>query len=97
MDENIWTQLKDALLEFLYDFGPNVIYAAIALVLGLFLIKFFMRLLNGFLKRSKVEATLTTFIQSLSIFVLYGLLIFVVGITLGIEASSFMAMFEQVL
>lgn len=93
MNESIWTKLKDALLEFLIDFGPNVIYAIVALFIGIFVIKFFMRLLSGFLKKSKIEPTLTTFVQSLSVFLLYGLLIFVVGIILGIEASSFLAMF----
>lgn len=93
MEGNIWTKLKDALLDFLIGFGPNLIYAIVALFIGLFLIKIFMRLLRGFLDKSKIEPTLATFVQSLSIFLLYGLLIFVVGITLGIKASSFLAMF----
>lgn len=93
MDESIWTKLKEELLKFLIDFGPNVIYAVVALVVGTFVIKLTMRLLRGFLRKSKVEPTLNTFIQSLGIFVLYALLIFVVGIILGIEASSFLAMF----
>lgn len=93
MTESIWTKLKEALLKFIIDFGPNLIYAVIALVVGIFVIKLFMRLLSGFLKKSKVEPTLRTFVQSLSIFILYGLLIFVVGIILGIQASSFLAMF----
>ncbi|EGV44906.1 mechanosensitive ion channel family protein [Bizionia argentinensis JUB59] len=93
MNESIWTKLKDALLKFLIDFGPNVIYAAVALFFGLFVIKFTMRLLRTFMNKSHMEPTLKTFIQSLSIFVLYALLIFVVGTILGIEASSFMAMF----
>lgn len=93
MDENIGTKLKDALLKFIIDFGPNVIFAVLALVIGIFMIKFIMKMLRRVLKKSKVEPTLETFVQSLGVFTLYSLLIFVVGIILGIEASSFLAMF----
>ncbi|WP_310992006.1 mechanosensitive ion channel family protein [Aequorivita marina] len=93
MVDSIWIKVKKELTHFLVDFGPNVIYALVALVLGIFLIKIIMRILRGILKKSHVEPSLDTFIQSLGIFILYALLIFVVGILLGIEASSFMAMF----
>lgn len=93
MDGSIWTKLKDSLLNSLIEFGPNVIYAVIALVIGIFAIKFILRLLRGILKKSKMEPTLKTFIKSLSTFILYALLIFVVGVTLGIETSSFLAIF----
>lgn len=93
MDSSIWTQLKDALLKFLLDFGPNAFYAVVALVVGIFAIKFIMSMLRRVMNKSKVEPTLKTFVQSLGVFILYALLIFVVGIILGIEASSFLAMF----
>ncbi|MGO3181945.1 MAG: mechanosensitive ion channel family protein [Aequorivita sp.] len=93
MDKSIWTKLKEELLNFLVEFGPKVIYAIVALVFGIFLIKLIMRVLRGVLRKANVEPSLKTFVQSLSIFTLYALLIFVVGILLGIEASSFMAMF----
>lgn len=93
MDQSIWTRLKDELIKVVIDFGPNVIYASIALVVGIFVIKLTMRLLRGGLRKTDIEPTLRTFILSLSIFVLYGLLIFTVGIILGIAASSFFAMF----
>lgn len=93
MNESIWIKLKEALVKLVLDFGPNLIYAVVALFIGVFLIKLTMGLLRRFLRKSKIEPTLNTFIQSLSIFVLYALLIFVVGLLLGIEASSFLAMF----
>lgn len=93
MDESIWIKFKEALVQFLIDFGPNAIYAIVALVVGLFLIKIVMRLLRSILRKAHVEPSLRTFFQSLSIFVLYAFLIFIVGIILGIKASSFMAMF----
>lgn len=93
MDQSIWKQLKEALIQFLIDFGPNAIYGLLTMVIGLFAIKFIMRMLRVFLRKSQIELTLQTFIQSLGVFALYALLIFLVGRILGIEASSFLAMF----
>lgn len=93
MDQSIWKQLKEALIKFLIDFGPNAIYGLLTMVIGLFAIKFIMRMLRVFLRKSQIELTLQTFIQSLGVFALYALLIFLVGRILGIEASSFLAMF----
>ncbi|WP_027126326.1 mechanosensitive ion channel family protein [Gelidibacter mesophilus] len=93
MDQSIWTQFKEALIQFLIDFGPNAIYGLLTMVIGLFAIKFIMRMLRVFLRKSQIELTLQTFIQSLGVFALYALLIFLVGRILGIEASSFLAMF----
>lgn len=93
MDDSVWKKLQESLINFLIDFGPNVIYAIVAIFVGIFVIKIIMRLLRGILRKSKIEPSLMTFVQSLSIFLLYAFLIFVVGILLGIQASSFMAMF----
>lgn len=93
MNQSIWTQLKDALIKLIVNFGPNLIYAVVALVIGVFMIKLMMRFLAKFLVKSKVEPTLRTFVQSLGVFLSYALLIFIVGRILGIEASSFLAMF----
>lgn len=93
MDKGIWTKLKAELLKFILDFGPNLIYGIVTLVIGIFAIKLVMRLLRGVLRKSHIEPSLKSFVESLSIFVLYALLIFIVGVLLGIEASSFFAMF----
>lgn len=93
MDKDIWTHLKEALLKFVINYGPNVFFAMFALAVGVFVIKLIMRFLQNFLIKSRIEPTLTTFVQSLSVFILYALLIFVVGRILGIQASSFLAMF----
>lgn len=52
-----------------------------------------MRLLKATLKKSNVELSLKTFVESLSIFVLYGLLFTLVGSILGVKATSFLAIF----
>lgn len=93
MDKDIWTHLKEALLKFVINYGPNVFFAIVTLAVGVFVIQLIMRFLQSFLIKSRIEPTLTTFVQSLSVFILYALLIFVVGRILGIQASSFLAMF----
>ena len=93
MDLSIWKKLEEALIEFLIGFGPNVIYAIVALVGGIFVIKFVMAMLRRILRKAHIEPSLESFVQSLSNIMLYTMLIFIIGIILGIKASSFLAMF----
>lgn len=93
MNKDFWTQLKSQLLEFLFEIGPELVYALVALIAGIFVIKFVMRLLKGALKRSRTELSLKTFVESLSVFLLYGFLFFVIGSILGIKTTSFLAVF----
>lgn len=93
MDKDFWVHVKDTFLEFLMEIGPRAIYAIIALVIGAFLIKVVLQILKRILRKSKVELSLQSFVGSLAVFVLWGLLIFLVGSILGIEASSFLAIF----
>ncbi|TQD39754.1 mechanosensitive ion channel family protein [Haloflavibacter putidus] len=96
MDKNFWVQVKDTFLDFLVEIGPRAFYAIIILIIGVFCIKIVMQLFKRILKKSKIELSLKTFVESLSIFVLWGLLIFLVGSILGIKASSFLAIFGAV-
>ncbi|SDR79502.1 small conductance mechanosensitive channel [Gillisia sp. Hel1_33_143] len=93
MDKNFWVKLKSQLLEFLLEIGPELIYALVILIFGIFLIKILMRILKGTLRKSRVELSLKTFLESLSVFLLYGFLFFVVGSILGIKTTSFIAVF----
>ncbi len=93
MNKDFWVHVKDTFLKFLVEIGPRAIYAIIALFIGVFVIKIAMQMLKRILKKSKIELSLKTFLESLSVFVLWGLLFFVVGSILGIEASSFLAIF----
>lgn len=85
--------MKSQLLEFLLEIGPELVYALVALILGIFVIKLVMRLLKGALKKSRTELSLKTFVESLSVFLLYGFLFFIVGSILGIQTTSFLAVF----
>ena len=93
MDRNYWLELKTQLLDFLVEIGPEIIYSIIILIIGIFSIKILMRMLKSALRKAKVELSLRTFVESLSIFLLYGFLFFIIGSILGIKTTSFIAVF----
>lgn len=93
MNRNYWLELKTKILDFLVEIGPEIIFSLIILIIGIFSIKILMRMLKGALRKSKVELSLKTFVESLSIFVLYGFLFFIIGSVLGIKTTSFIAVF----
>lgn len=93
MDQEYITYLKDQFWAFLKDVGPTAIKAIVALVVGLLLIRLIKSLLKRFLRKAKIELSLRSFIESLSSFTLYGLLFAFIGIILGIETTSFIALF----
>lgn len=93
MDKDFWVHVKDTFLDFLMHIGPRAIYALVVLIIGVFGIKIIMKILKRVLRKSKVELSLQSFVGSLSVFVLWGLLIFLTGSILGIQASSFLAIF----
>lgn len=93
MDEEFYIKVKDRLIDFLWSIGPTAIKAIVALIVGIFLIRVLKRLLKRFMSRADTELSLRTFVDSLATFILYGLLFATIGIIIGIEATSFIAMF----
>lgn len=93
MNREFWYELKEKFLDYLLSVGPSILFAIIILFIGIFTIKLVMRLLNRILRKSKIELSLMSFLESLSIFLLYGFLFFVIGSILGIKAASFLAIF----
>ena len=93
MDRDLLEELKIKALNLILEIGPMVLYSLLTLVFGIFVIKLTMRLLKKTLVKSKVELSLKTFIESLSIFVLYGILFFIIGSIIGITSTSFLAVF----
>ncbi|MGB2087753.1 MAG: mechanosensitive ion channel family protein [Psychroflexus salarius] len=81
------------MLSFFKDIGLLVIYALLTFIIGVFIIKIIRRLLKRILVKSQIELSLRTFIESLSAFILWGLLFVIVGSILGIKATSFLAIF----
>lgn len=93
MNQEMLFKIKSDLWSFILEFGPRVIYAIVCLGVGLLLIKVIRRGLKRVLKKSNVELSLKTFIESLSAVLLFGLLIFVIGSIIGIKSTSFLAIF----
>jgi len=93
MDTSLLETLKEFLKESLLLIGSKLIYSIATLVVGILIIKLIMRILKSALKKSKVELSLKSFIESLSIFILYGSLLTLIGSILGIQATSFLALF----
>ncbi|MCR5678685.1 MAG: mechanosensitive ion channel [Prevotella sp.] len=76
-------------------FFKNLLVAIIVYIVGRWLIKWVGRLFTKMLERSKVEATLYTFLLSIVNVVLWFTLIIVIVGILGIETSSFIALFAS--
>jgi len=93
MEENFLVHIKDQFFDFVWDIGPTLIKAVVALIVGLILLRLIKRFVKKVLKKSHLETSLKTFISSLLSFILYGFLFAIVGIVLGIEATSFIAVF----
>lgn len=93
MDLSFLDTFKEFLNDILNSLGPKLLISLVTLIFGILLIKLIMRLLKATLKKSKVELSLKTFIESLSVFVLYGLLFTLIGSILGVKSTSFLAVF----
>ncbi len=80
---------------YIVQFGKNVLLAIIVYFVGRLLIKYTMKALRSLTQKRKMEASLTSFLISLvSISLNVFLAIIIVGI-LGIDTSSFLAVFAS--
>lgn len=77
------------------SFCRNVVVALIVYFIGRFLIKWVIKLFTKMLQRSKVDMTLYTFLSSIINVVLWFVLAIVIVGILGIETSSFIALFAS--
>jgi small conductance mechanosensitive channel len=82
-------------ISYIVQFGKNVLLAIIVYFVGRFIIKYTMKALRKITQKRKIEASLTSFLNSLvSISLNVILVIIIVGI-LGIDTSSFLAVFAS--
>lgn len=83
------------LVSYAVTFSKNLLFALLVLIIGRFIISRIIKLMNVVMERKKVEPSLFTFLNSLvSITLNFLLLVVVIGI-LGIETSSFIALFAS--
>lgn len=92
MEESFWTNLESRSTDLLITIGIKLIYAAVVLFVGLLLIKLLMKMIKGIMNRANTDLALRSFIESLSIALLYTFLVFSIGLALGIKVSAFMTL-----
>lgn len=86
----------DQLYNFALDFGPKVLAALLLLVVGLWVIRRLVTSFEAVLKRRKVDESLRPFLLSLIDVALKVALLLVVASQIGIETTSFIAIFSAV-
>ena len=80
---------------YVVQFGKNVLLAIVVFIIGRFIIKYTIKALRKVTQKRNVEASLTSFLNSLvSISLNVLLTIIIIGI-LGIDTSSFLAVFAS--
>lgn len=87
--------LIDKLVSGLVSFAINLAIAILVFYVGRLIISKIYKVISGIMLRRKVDASLSTFIRSLVRMVLYFILIVIVIGILGIETSSFIAIFAS--
>lgn len=89
----------DAFLSRMVDLGitvgSKILFAVIVLIVGRWLVRRLNKLVNKILTKREVDASLTTFVRSLVSITLNLLLVIVIIGILGIETSSFIALFAS--
>ena len=79
----------------LIDISLKVLVAVLVFYVGRFLVKKIINIINVILVKNKVDLTLGTFVLSVANFALYFLLLIIIVGILGIETSSFIALFAS--
>lgn len=83
------------IVSYIIQFGKNVFIAIIVYFLGRLLIKYAVKMLTAVTHRRHMEASLASFLHSLISISLNGLLIVTIIGILGIDTSSFLAVFAS--
>lgn len=88
-------ELLDRMVNGIVSLAVNVAIAVLVFYVGRFIINKIYRVISGIMLRRKVDASLSTFVLSLVKMLLYFILIVTVIGILGIETSSFIAIFAS--
>jgi len=84
-------QLLNELLQLAYSYGPKLLGAIVTLIVGFWVIKLLVGVLQKGLNRASVDASLQSFLKSLASIGLKVLLFVSVAGMIGIEMTSFIA------
>lgn len=85
--EKLMNWIKDAI----FEYGPKIIAAIVLLVVGLWVIKWMMRILRNALTKRDLDQTLQKFLVNLCSWALKIMLFIAVLSQLGIQSTSFVA------
>src|SRR5690349_15527634 len=86
----------DRIIDFAWNYGPKVLVAIAIFVIGWWVIRRLTEGFDHFLRARKVDAGLRPFFTSLTDTALKVVLIFMVANTIGIETTSFIAIFSAI-
>ena len=95
IDKFLSPETYTMLVQWGLSFCKNLIVAVIVYFIGRWIIKWGLRLFTKMLERSKVDRSLFTFLNSVVSVVAWFLLVIVIVSILGIETSSFIALFAS--
>ena len=88
-------KLIDKLIDLSITAGKHILMAVVIFIVGRFIVSLLNRLLARMLERRKVDPTIQTFLRSLvKVILMIGMILIVVQ-TLGINTSSFVALFAS--
>ncbi len=93
MDISVLDKYREQAMELAALYGSKVLLALLTLVVGLWVIRYIVSLIDKALKLSKVEDTLSIFLEKLVGTILKVLLLISVASMVGIETTSFIAIF----
>lgn len=86
----------DKLIEFAWNYGPKVLTALALLIVGMWVIRRVTRGFESFLRARKVDDSLRPFLVSLNDVGMKVLLMIVVAGKVGLETTSFIAIFSAI-
>ena len=84
-------QYLDMALSYIMKYGPNVVYAILTLIIGLWIIKMITRVMVKAMDKRKFDESLKPFLKSMLGIVLKTLLVISGASMVGIETTSFVA------
>ena len=87
-------KLSDQGMAMMMEYGPKLLLAIITLIIGLWIIKHFVKIAEKGMHKGKTDKTLQPFMKSLLAWVLKILLFLSVASMVGIETTSFIAIFS---
>jgi small conductance mechanosensitive channel len=94
MEQINFHNVTDKATEMIMEYGPRLLLALITLIIGLWIIRKIVGIADTALQKGKTDKTLILFIRSLISWVLRILLLLSVASMIGVETTSFIAIFS---